>query len=327
MIRRALAALFLALLAEGAAAHEVRPGYLEIRGTEQAYDVLWKAPMRDGYVFPIAPVLPDACHDLIPPSRQAVAASLIERRRVTCGESGLIGQTLRIDGLATTLTDVLVRIDLPEVEQTIMLKPERATMVIAGAVPWTQVIVDYLVLGIEHILLGIDHLLFVFGLLLIVHGTWRAIGTITAFTLAHSITLAAATLGWVAVPQGPVEAVIALSIVFLAAEVMHWRAGRPGLAHRAPWIVAFTFGLLHGFGFAGALTEVGLPKADIPLALLFFNVGVEVGQLIFIATLLVLRATWNAMRLVELQRFAGAAAYGIGIVASYWVIERTVGLF
>ncbi len=326
-MRRACATLASMLIAATAFAHEVRPGYLEISGTGDAYDVLWKAPMRDGYVFPIAPVLPDACHDLVPPSRQTVAASFIERRRVACGEAGLIGQTLRIDGLATTLTDVLVRIALPDVEQTVMLKPERASMVVAGAVPWTQVIVDYLVLGIEHILLGADHLLFVFGLLLIVHGTWRAVSTITAFTLAHSITLAAATLGWVAVPPGPVEAVIALSIVFLAAEVLHWRAGRPGLAHRAPWVVAFTFGLLHGFGFAGALAEIGLPKSDIPLALLFFNLGVEVGQLIFIAALLALRALWHLLRFTELQRFVGAAAYGIGAVSSYWVIDRTVGLF
>ncbi len=148
----------------------------------------------------------------------------------------------------------------------------------------------YLSLGVEHILLGIDHLLFVLALLLITRGTWRLVKTVTAFTVAHSITLALATLGFVHVPQAPVEAVIALSIVFVAAEIVRVRNGRDGIAARAPWIVAFTFGLLHGFGFAGALARVGLPEGHIPLALLFFNVGVEVGQLLFIAAVL---ARWR----------------------------------
>ena len=144
----------------------------------------------------------------------------------------------------------------------------------------------YLKLGVEHILFGVDHLLFVLALLIITDGTMRLIKTVTAFTVAHSITLTAATLGFVHVPQPPVEATIALSIVFVAAEIVHQRGGREGITARAPWVVAFTFGLLHGFGFAGALSEIGLPQGDIPLALLFFNVGVEVGQLLFIAAVL-----------------------------------------
>jgi HupE / UreJ protein len=180
----------------------------------------------------------------------------------------------------------------------------------------------YLALGVEHILLGIDHLLFVLGLLLIVRGPWMLIKTVTAFTVAHSLTLALATLGLVAVPSRPVDAAIALSIVFLAAEILRARQGRVGLTHRFPWLIAFAFGLLHGLGFAGALAEIGLPAGEIPLALLFFNLGVEIGQLMFIGAVLSLR--WAAQRL-EVAWPAWAEplpAYAIGTVASFWLIER-----
>jgi hypothetical protein len=185
----------------------------------------------------------------------------------------------------------------------------------------------YLGLGIEHILLGIDHLLFVFGLLLLVRGPWMLVKTVTAFTLAHSITLALATLGFVHVPARPVDAAIALSIVFLAAEILHARQGRPGLTSRKPWVVAFVFGLLHGVGFAGALTQLGLPPGEIPLALLFFNVGVEIGQLMFVAVVLVLG--WALRQLqVRWPRWAEPLpAYAIGTIAAFWLIGRTSGLF
>ena len=181
----------------------------------------------------------------------------------------------------------------------------------------------YVGLGIEHILLGIDHLLFVLGLLLIVRGPWMLIKTITAFTLAHSITLALATLGFVEVPSGPVETAIALSIAFLGAEILRARQGRAGLTTRAPWVVAFAFGLLHGLGFAGALAELGLPPGEIPLALLFFNVGVEIGQLMFVSSFLAL--TWALRQLqVTWPRWSEPLpAYAIGTVAAFWFIERT----
>ena len=181
-----------------------------------------------------------------------------------------------------------------------------------------------MVLGIEHIWGGVDHLLFVLALLLIVKGLRRVILTITAFTVAHSITLAAATLGYVHVPGAPVEAAIALSIVFVAAEIVHGLQGRPGLTARAPWIVAFTFGLLHGFGFAGALAEVGLPQHAIPVALLFFNVGVELGQLLFVgAVALVVRALGEA-RMTWPRWSEAVPAYAIGTVAMFWVIQRVL---
>ncbi len=181
-------------------------------------------------------------------------------------------------------------------------------------------------LGVEHILGGVDHLLFVLALLLIVRGGRRILFTITAFTAAHSITLVAATLGWVRVPGPPVEAMIALSIVFVAAEIIHGLRGRLGLTARAPWVVAFSFGLLHGFGFAGALAEVGLPQQAIPVALLTFNIGVEIGQLIFVALVLAVRAFIARLALPSAAWLPYAVPYAIGSVAMFWVIER-IGAF
>jgi hypothetical protein len=192
----------------------------------------------------------------------------------------------------------------------------------AGSGSLRHAALRYLGLGIEHILLGIDHLLFVLGLLLIVRGPWMLIKTITAFTVAHSITLALATLGLVEVPSRPVDAAIALSIVFLGAEILRARQGRPGLAARAPWVVAFAFGLLHGLGFAGALTQLGLRPGEIPLALLFFNVGVEIGQLMFVATFLALAWALRQLQVAWPRWSEPLPAYAIGTVAAFWFIER-----
>ena len=188
-----------------------------------------------------------------------------------------------LTGLAATMTDVLVRIEnLDGTTQVTRVTPSSPSFVVSAAPGALEVCRTYLVLGVEHILFGVDHLLFVLALLILVKGWRKLVGTITAFTVAHSITLAAATLGFVHVPSKPVEATIALSIVFVACEIVHRRSGRTGLTEAWPWVIAFTFGLLHGLGFAGALREVGLPQNAIPLALLFFNVGVELGQLLFI---------------------------------------------
>jgi hypothetical protein len=184
----------------------------------------------------------------------------------------------------------------------------------------------YTTLGVEHILSGVDHLLFVLGLLLIVRGPWMLIKTVSAFTLAHSLTLALATLGLIAVPPRPVEASIALSIVFLAAEILHARQGRIGLTHRFPWLIAFAFGLLHGLGFASALSQVGLPTAEIPLALLFFNVGVEIGQLLFVALFLSFAWALRRLEVVWPKRLEPLPAYVIGTLAAFWFIERTAAI-
>jgi len=222
---------------------------------------------------------------------------------------------------------VLVRIErLDGTTQVGRVTPDAPDFVVTAAASSAEVALTYLKLGVEHILLGIDHLLFVLALLILVQGTHKLIVTITAFTVAHSITLAGASLGFLSVPGAPVEACIALSIVFVAAEIVHGRNGQPGLTARRPWIVAFAFGLLHGFGFASALHEVGLPQTDIPLALLFFNVGVEVGQLIFIAAVLAVIALARRIPVSLPAWVWRVPPYAIGAVASFWLIERLVAL-
>jgi hypothetical protein len=192
----------------------------------------------------------------------------------------------------------------------------------ASSGSWFNAAGRYSGLGIEHILLGIDHLLFVLCLLLIVKGPWMLVKTITAFTVAHSVTLGLATLGLVQIPPRPVEAAIALSIVFLAAEILHGRQGRFGLTYRYPWVVAFGFGLLHGLGFAGALREMGLPKGEVPVALLFFNVGVEIGQLLFVAAFLLLRRILVGLEFRWPRAVQVTPVYLVGTVATYWLLQR-----
>jgi hypothetical protein len=246
----------------------------------------------------------------------------VERSVVRC-PGGLDGQTLAVDGLAATLTDVLVRIERQDgASSTHRLTPAAPSVVLTGAPDGTAVAATYLRLGVEHILLGFDHLLFVLALLILVGPTRRLIGTVTAFTVAHSLTLAAATLGLVHVPSAPVEATIALSIAFVAAEIVHARQGRVSLTEQRPWIVAFAFGLLHGLGFAGALAAVGLPPRAIPVALLFFNVGVEVGQLLFIGAVLAVGAVVRRLALPWPAWAWRLAPWGIGTLAAYWTIER-----
>ena len=308
-----------------AMADEIRPGYLELNTSDGlVYSVKWKVPMKGDLVLRLNPVLPDSCTERIPPSSMKSGGAMITRWSLTCA-TGIYKKQIRIDGLENTMTDVLVRIVHQDgVTQMVRLTPSETGFEVAAKTSSLDVIKVYTALGIEHILLGVDHLLFVFALLLIVRGWRRLIGTITAFTLAHSITLAAATMGYVHVAQAPVEAVIALSILFLATEVIHNRQGRPGLAKRFPWLVAFIFGLLHGFGFAGALAEIGLPQQSIPLALLFFNVGVELGQLLFVAA--VVGVGWGLKKLLAQKVLNGgevAASYLIGSLSAFWLIERT----
>ncbi len=317
--------LFLFAFSGAAIADEIRPGYLELTSTDDTvYSIKWKVPMKGDMVLSLKPVLPESCTERTPPSAMATGGAMITRWSVSC-PGGIAHGHIRIDGLENTMTDVLVRIVHKDgMTQMVRVTPSETGFVVAAETTSLEVIKVYTALGIEHILLGVDHLLFVFALLLIVSGWRRLIGTITAFTLAHSITLFAATLGWVHVPQAPVEAVIALSILFLATEIIHNRQGRPGMAKRFPWLVAFIFGLLHGFGFAGALAEIGLPEQSIPLALLFFNVGVELGQLLFVA--IVVSIGWLLRKLIAEKTLQGsevAASYLIGSLSAYWVIERT----
>jgi hydrogenase/urease accessory protein HupE len=316
------------LLVGQVCAHEMRPGYLEIRETAPAaYELLWKLPVRGGRQLQLAPQLPDLCRPLAPAASYATAGAQVTRWTVRC-DGGMAGQRVEIAGLDNTFTDVLARVEhLGGAVQTVRIKPGESAFTIQASPRVLSLSGTYLWLGIEHIWLGIDHLLFVFALLLIVSGWRRLAATITAFTVAHSITLASATLGWVQVPQQPVEAVIALSILFLATEIVHGLRGRPALTARQPWIVAFVFGLLHGFGFAGALVEVGLPQQAIPLALLFFNIGVEVGQLVFVAAVLALGQFVRRLGSLPLRQGQFAASYAIGGLAALWTFERIAGFW
>ena len=309
-------------------AHEVRPGYLQLKQTgEETYDVLWKVPAAgDDMRLGIYVRFPDETVETSEHRGRFLGGAFVERWSVR-HPGGLADQTIHIDGLRTTLTDVLVRVErLDGTTLVSRVEPSRPSLVLVASPTLLSVAGTYFVLGVEHILFGIDHLLFVLALLMLVKGRRRLIGTITAFTVAHSVTLAAATLGLVNVSGAPVEAVIALSIVFVAAEIVHGQRGREGVTARAPWIVALVFGLLHGFGFAGALHEVGLPGHAIPLALFLFNVGVEVGQLLFVVAALVLLALARRP-LARTPRWAALApAYAIGAVAMFWTLQRAGSL-
>ena len=328
-MKRPLLVLMLVFgLVAGAIAHEVRPAYLELRQTAaDTYDVLWKVPgSGDNLRLGLYLELPEGSVNVTAP-RAAMVNNAFSERWTVRRPGGLTGGTLHIAGLSATMTDVLVRLErLDGTTLVTRLTPSAPSYVVEAAPRATQVATTYLKLGVEHILGGVDHLLFVLALLLLVKGRRRLIATVTAFTVAHSLTLAAATLGFVQVPGPPVEAAIALSIAFVAMEIVHSREGRSGLTERFPWIVAFTFGLLHGLGFAGALSEVGLPQTAIPVALLFFNVGVEIGQLSFIALLLAI----TALARRATGRFSASQPawgwrvppYAIGGLAMFWVIQR-----
>jgi hydrogenase/urease accessory protein HupE len=321
----AIVALWLTALSVLAWGHESRPAYLQLTETAaNRYDLLWRTPLNAGMPLPVVLQLPEGARAVIKSNVQQLPDSLLERGVIEV-QGGLAGKRIDFVGLQGTITDVLVRMQtLDGNSSTTLVRPSQSWIEISVARGPLAVAGAYLMHGIEHILLGYDHLLFVFALILIVRNIKVLIWTITSFTLAHSITLAMATVGVVHVPGPPVEATIALSILLLAVELTRLQRGEASLTARWPWIVAFTFGLLHGFGFASALSEIGLPRGDIPLALFAFNVGVEVGQLTFIACVLSLFALARRVRVpATLTRWAKpVAAYAIGALAALWFIER-----
>ena len=335
---RVFFAVLVALLAQPAISDELRPGYLEMRQTSSgAYNLLFKIPARaEDLRLAIYVKLPEGTQDIAPPRASFSDGAYVERRSVR-RDGGLSGEAVSLEGLSATSTDVLVRIEsLAGAIQTERLSPTKTSFIVQAVPGAGEVAGTYLRLGIEHILFGFDHLLFVLALVILVK-TWSRVAiTVTAFTIAHSITLAAATLGFVNVPGPPVEATIALSIMLVSLEILNARRGKPSLTTRLPWLVAFAFGLLHGFGFAGALAEVGLPQHAIPVALLFFNVGVEIGQIIFVAAVLSMiwalsQAASKQLHPVHVQRTLDrldiTIAYGIGAVSAYWLLERTTAFF
>ncbi len=307
--------------------HALQPGYLELSLIDKdLYAVVWKTPATSGRPMAITAQLPESCDPRTPVQSIWDGAAYVARWTASC-PGGLEGGLIHIDGLDQTSTDVLVRFDFADgVNQAHRLTASDPSFTVPSQPSRLEVARTYFLLGVEHILSGIDHLVFVLALLLLVKGVRRVIVTVTAFTLAHSLTLAGATLGFVHMPGPPIEAAIALSIVFVASEIIHSRRGKPGLTERYPWIVAFTFGLLHGFGFAGALAQIGLPQTSIPIALLFFNVGVEIGQLLFIASVFTITALARRItRRINIPRPAWSWAvppYAIGSLAVFWVIQR-----
>jgi len=320
--------LGLLMVAFAAQAHESRPAYLEINElSPNRYTVLWRTPVTAGMRLPVRLQLPPGVRDLSQPAVRDLSDSRIESRLVESPD-GLAGKRIQFVGLQGTITDVLVRVQLANGTQTnVLVHPSNAWVEIPREEGWPTVARTYVAYGIEHILGGADHLLFVLALLLVVRGWRRMIATVTAFTVAHSLTLAAATLGWVHAPAPPVEAAIALSIVFVAVEIVQDMHGRPGPISRAPWLVAFCFGLLHGLGFAGALGAIGLPQQAIPLALLCFNVGVEIGQLLFIAVILAAIALLRRLPLKMPNWAPYVVPYAIGSMATFWVIQRVAAFW
>lgn len=318
--------LLVASLPVTAAAHALDPGYLNLVTLDQErWRVTWRVPDVGGRPMPIEARLPDGCTHEPPPSPTFDGRAWTSAWVANCPE-GMAGGVIEITGLERTRTDVLVRYELePGATRVHRLTAAETSFTVSGEAGTLEILGSYIGLGVTHILEGIDHLLFVFALLLLIRDRRRLFWAVTAFTAAHSLTLVAATLGWLSLPPPPVEALIALSIVFLAYELTLPPEARDPLARRFPWVVAFAFGLIHGLGFAGALRDIGLPEGDIPVALFAFNVGVEVGQILFIALILVigaaLRRLYPALRQWTAWLTRGAS-YAIGSLAAFWVIER-----
>jgi hydrogenase/urease accessory protein HupE len=257
------------------------------------------------------------------PVVQRLSDSLVERRWIDAGPQGLAGKRIGFAGLPLTITDAVVRVELLDGRKWMAIARPSQPWVEIEAAPGTRATaLDFLRQGIGHILSGPDHLLFVFGLLLIVRTPWMLVKTVTAFTVAHSITLAAATLGYARPPAAPIEAAIALSILFLGPEILRAREGGTSVSIRHPWVVALAFGLLHGSGFASAMSAAGLPSSDVPLALVSFNVGVELGQLAFVALVLLLERGLRALEVTWPQPVQLLPAYVVGSLGAFWVIQR-----
>ena len=330
-LRRRLAAGFLLVLLNtpcAVLADEFRPALLELDERDGGWvDVTWKVPMRGDQVLALTPVLPQFLEPMGPGSARQVPGAWLETRSYRAGQQTLNGVTLSIEGLGAVPADVLVRVKLRDgSEHSAILRSGTSSFTIPERATRGDLAISYWRMGTIHILEGYDHLLFLLTLLLIVSGIWPLLKTVTAFTLAHSLTLALATLGLLYIPPVPTEAVISLSIVLLAVEVVRKNQGQLTLSERYPWLVAFTFGLVHGLGFAGALSEIGVPPNEVPLALLMFNVGVETGQVMFVVAVSLMLAGLHRLHSHSALTLARATPYAIGSVAMFWTIQR-IGLF
>lgn len=322
-------ALAAALLVAGpAGAHRLAPSLLEV--SERApgqLDVFWKTPLQRPTGTDIRPVLPAGCviEGTPEPGVEATGATL--RYAARC-EGALVGSTFAVRGLAESRTEALLRLRLADDrEYQAVLRPGDEAFVVPERQGAGAVFRQYLGLGFRHILEGFDHLVFVLGLVLLVANRRMLVWTVTSFTLGHSVTLSLAALGFVGLPQGPVEFAIAVTILVLAVELAGRPERKPSLLRRVPWAVAAGFGLLHGLGFAGALAEVGLPQEEIPMALFAFNVGIELGQLLFVAVVLCVRPVAGLLAARGPGWLRLAPAYAMGTLAAFWCFDRLAGIF
>jgi len=311
-----------------AAAHEIRPAFLQIREIEPStYDILWKTPAQGDMRLALNVVLPPGCRTLGQPRMTPVNAAVIQRWRSAC-DGGLVGKEIVIENLETSLTDVIMRFEpLSGPPKTLRMDGAAPRAVIPVRQSRWDVAGTYARLGVAHIIFGFDHLLFVLCLLILIGDLKRLLGAVTAFTVAHSITLAGTTFGWMHLASAPVEACIALSIAFVAAEIIRARDGKVGAIQRWPWLAAFGFGLLHGLGFAAALRGIGLPDDAIPLALVSFNLGVEAGQILFVCAVLTVTFLWRRFAPRPPAWAWRATPYAAGVAACFWFIERTARIF
>jgi hydrogenase/urease accessory protein HupE len=317
---KAVLALCAILLTGSVLAHEVRPAFLKITQLEaEQFEVLWKQPTTGNRRLPLDPVLPEHCPVTAEFAPEHTGTALMLRWQIECN---LNSGNIHIEGLSRTLTDVMVQIDYLDGSRMMrLLRPANPTLDLSDPAPsaWS-----FLRLGVEHLLFGIDHILFIIGLVLFVRQPWQLVKTVTAFTAAHSITLVLSVLEIVRVPQGPVEAVIALSILFLARELVLPENERSKLTTVRPWLMAFAFGLLHGFGFAGALADIGLPQGQLALSLFLFNVGIELGQLLVV--FIMLAGGWLIQKLIAVYqpRLIAMFSWGMGCAAAFWTIDRVL---
>jgi len=297
-------------------AHEARPAYLELKETAPGqFSILWRTPVLAGMRLPLVLQLPEGVRNVKPPTVEELADSLVERRWIDAGPNGLAGKRIDIAGLQLTITDALIRVELLDGRtMQLIARPSQPWVEIAAAQTRWEVGGTYAVEGTRHILFGADHLLFVLGLLLIVGSGWMLVKTITAFTAAHSITLAVATLGYASAPALPLNAAIALSILFLGPEIVRVWRGETSFTIRHPWVVAFAF--------ASAMTSAGLPRQDLPLALLSFNVGVEVGQLGFVALILAMERSFRVLEVRWPRWVQALPGYTVGTLGAFWTIQR-----
>ena len=309
-----------------ASAHESWPALLELKeGSGGGFEVTWRTPLMAGLPSPIQLDLPDDWETVGMVTEEQRDNWTVRQFSVTPGPGGIDGTRIRFPLQEMTVTDIFVRVLRADGSVfSAVVRPVSPSIMLRGERSWWANMREYGWLGFHHILLGVDHLLFVLGLLLIVRGRRNLVKTITAFTLAHSLTLAAATLGIASVPLEPLNAAVALSILFLGPEIVRVWRGETSLTIRHPWVVAFAFGLLHGFGFATGLSTTGMPASELPWALLWFNVGVEMGQLGFVGLCFALLHGWRSLEMQWPSWVLRAPGYAVGVCGAYWTIQRVV---